>query len=504
MESQISSDVEKSILDMPEDEKALGGHPPLLTVLYLSIGPLVQQIINALYSLIDTIYVAKALGQDGVEVYGAVFVVEFFAIAIAQFLSAGLSVRLSYLIGTRNVDECSQLYVDFLRLSIIFGILIPCCVLPITKPFVKWFGANESLSERCFQYMIPHSGLCLFNNFFMTCCGVLQATGRSITYAIVQVAAFVINIGCIDPIFLFVLKLPIWCASLATVLSQGIVGTTLIIMFFTGKFDISPKGKMFFSKFSKETSPALRLGLSTLVENLSLSLPLLLLQKYFNSAATEIHEYDNCITSWAIVEKLYLLIGGVCIGFSQGFLPAATYAYGARQYRRYTRLMLHSLWLSTLWSTVFSAVVILFPRQIVSFWSTDKHFQDIAVQIVPVLFYTALTLGIQYVVPCALQSMLRVFLSTTLSVLTLLLPMPVFSTILYFTGDGKKNPRRMMFTYTFNDVYAVILCFLFAVVPIYKLLKLKDGEANFDSKEKNGNYETLNGESLISQNSYTA
>ena len=88
----------------PEEEKNLGVHSPLKTIFFLSIGPLISNVAAALHSLIDSIYVAYALGEQGAAVFGAIFIVEFIAFAIGKFLATSLSVRLSYLFGKKNKE----------------------------------------------------------------------------------------------------------------------------------------------------------------------------------------------------------------------------------------------------------------------------------------------------------------------------------------------------------------------------------------------------------------
>ena len=182
----------------------------------------------------------------------------------------------------------------------------------------------------------------------MISCGVIQAEGQSIKFAIMQCLAFALHIGFFDPVFLFGLHLPTWSASLATVLSQGIVGIGITIAVFRKKFILCPNFGMFFKSFSSETRHALITGISTLVENLSLTFPVMLMQKYVNLSSARIGKYKEVLEVWAINEKLYMIIGGICVGFSQGYLMAASYSIGAHRYKRFFHLTLHCLWLSTL------------------------------------------------------------------------------------------------------------------------------------------------------------
>jgi Na+-driven multidrug efflux pump len=459
-----------------KERERLGGKHPLKTIILLSIGPLVTQLVASIQSFIDSLYVAKAIGSKGIEVFGAVYVVEFLGQAFAQFLMAGLSIRLSYLYGAKLLTECSQLYVDFLRLGAIFGIILPCTILPVTRPIVEWFGADEELSEMCFQYMIPNTCLSVFFMVYLISCGVIQAEGKSIVFAGLQCIAFVFSVFLFDPLFLFGFKTGTYGASLATVLSQGLVGAGVTIATFNGKFIPKPTLRMFIEPFTEETKHALKMGISTLVENLSLTFPTMLMQKFVNMAAQRIGKYNEVLVVWAINEKLYLIIGGICIGFAQGYLMSASFAAGARLFKRFFSLTLHALWISTLTSTLLSLVIVFAPRTISKPWTEDPSILDVSENMLPIMFYTSFTLGLQYIAPAALQALKKVKRATILCFVTLLIPMPLFSTILYFTGDGKTNPARIFYTYTCNDMFAVLCCGIFIAVPIYKIWKLPENE----------------------------
>ena len=106
------------------------------------------------------------------------------------------------------------------------------------------------------------------------------------------------------------LKTDIWGASLATVISQGIVGLVLVILIFMGKYTIKPKMIMFCRKFSPESWASLKIGFASLVSNFTVSLPEILLQKFLNMAATAVGEYETVIKVWGVIEKLYQFVGG--------------------------------------------------------------------------------------------------------------------------------------------------------------------------------------------------
>ena len=262
-----------------EEDKRLGSRNPITTVFALSVGPLISQLCQSFYGVIDSFWVAKALESSDIAVFGAVFVVEFISLSVSQYLFTSLTARIAYLESIHLQSEINQLYVDFLRVGLILGIIVPCIVLPITKPLVIWFGASQELAANCLLYMWPTCGACFFNYVYMMNSAIVQAQGRSTLFGIIQLSAFILNVGVFDPLFLLGFKTKMWGASAATIIAQAFVGITLTIIIFLGKLTIHPTLSLFLKKFSSHTLPALEVGFSSLIANISTTLPTLFPKK---------------------------------------------------------------------------------------------------------------------------------------------------------------------------------------------------------------------------------
>ena len=485
----LLSSYESNYIDDGETER-LGKKPVLQTVLSSSVGPLISQMIIAFYGIVNSLWIAKSIGDDGTAVLGAVFIVEFVATALAEYLMTCITLRASFCFGEQQGSKVAQLYVDFIRIALFLGIITPLIVLPITKPLVHWFGASDKLSNLCLQYMIPSTSACFLNFIYQMNLGLLEAQGHSILFGIIQIISFAMNIGFLA-ITLLWLKLPIWGASLSIISSQAIPGIILLFIFFNGTFSIKPELKMFFKSFSDQTLPALKIGISSLIVAVSYTIPLILMQKYVNSAATRIGIYDYTIQVWAIIEKVYAIVSGICIGFNFGFVPVASYAYGAKLWDRVKMSSLHMLWVSTLCSVLVSIVLLIWPDKIASIWNNDPTFLYWAKKMIPRVFYACPFIPIQYMVPGLLQSMQMVLDATILSIVTLLIPYPLFSSILYFTNDT--DPARVFYTYAIADCFSFIVCSILIAKAFRKLKQIANYQDNFfshDRQRRHSNHES--------------
>lgn len=445
------------------EEKRLGSRSPLLTIILLAIGPFISQTVQALYGIVNLFWVSKGIGSKGIEVFGAIYIIDYIPTAISDYLMSSIDIQLSYLFGQNNFDECAQLFIDFIRISLCFSLLMPPIILSITRPVVEWFGASKEISKMCFDYVLPSSCGSFFSFSFMCICGLLQSEGHSTVFGIAQSTTLLLNMALFCPLFLLVFKFGIWGASLATVISEFLVSLIFVIFIFKGKFTVKPKMSMFFKKFSSETFNALKIGLASLLTYFAIAIPEILLQKYLFTAAIHIDKYDAVIKVWGVIEKLFQFIGGANDSVMMSFLPSASFAFGANRFNRIIRLFFHSIWILVTINVLYSLIMVFFPRQICSIWDDDPDFLNLCGEMIPIVFYVTFLMPLEFIVPSAFQATQKAFLSTVIALITQIVPFPLFSTILYFTN--KNDPVRLMWTYALGDVFSFTICFI-SVTPL--------------------------------------
>jgi Na+-driven multidrug efflux pump len=238
---------------------------------------------------------------------------------------------------------------------------------------------------------------------------------------------------------------------------------------------------MFVSKATPETLTGLKVGLPSFISNMSYSLPLVLTQKYLNMAATAVGAYETVVAVWAVTQKLETLALGISIAFSNAYVPAASYSHGAKRLNRALWLFIHATWIGTLLSSMIAAVIVFAPGEVALIWSSDKSFATWCSESLPKAFYSSPLVGYHYTGSALLQALHFVGRASLLGVFTMLLPWPIFSSILYFTG--KSDPARIFWIYVLNDVFATIVTSLFLIKPIRMLLAAPP-DVRFEDREE--------------------
>jgi len=468
------SDVDKTeVGEFDEEHMRLGGRKAFITLMHLSTGPLVSQISAALYSIADQIWVARTIGDVGMAAISAFTILDTFSRAFGFFLSVAASSRISALMGEGKGSLASRILVDLLRIALLCGIIIPLIFIPVAKPMARWFGADEGLVNMGYEYILPCLSFAFIQCIFQLLCGVLQAEGRTMMFGVVQVCASLLNVIVFDPLFLLFTDMGLKGASIATIVSESTMMLILLIMFINGKFSTRIESKYLFMKPAVDTWPAVKVGLSMLIANLSVAVPDVIMRKYIGSIVEGTTEFNDVMAAFNAFGRIFLIENAVMVAFTMGMLPAASYAFAAERYKRVMLLFFHATWVTLIWSLFNEIMCVFFSFYVVRIFSTTPSFVKWAGEMVRAANYMILFTPTQYLVTTLLQSLGMGLTASIFGISTQLIPIPMFGTILFFTN--KTDIIRLMKAYTCNDALSLLISLLFLISPMKMLMgKIKE------------------------------
>ena len=467
----------------PENEDdehyRLGGKPPLRTILSLLAGPLISQITNAFYGIVDSLYISKFVGAYGLTVVSSCYVLDNIAIAFGTFLNIATSSRISYLYGSGRADEAPQVLADLMRVALIIGILIPAILLPCTKPMLMWLSGDENIAHDGLIYVLPHMCCSFSATLYLCVLGVCEGEGRTWTFGFCQLSSLIANMGIWAPLFLIGLNTGVWGSSLALVLSEFVPMVAIVICLFCGKFSTRLNWRLFINKFNPESYNALLVAISALLMNFSTIIPAVFLQKYVSNAAKAIGQYNDVLALWNVLQKLYNLAICVVLAFNTAYLPPTSYAFGAGRFKRIWHLSVHAFWIMCVWTGFVSIIMCTIPDKLASLWGNTEAMEYWARKIIPNNFYTMILCPMRMLTASFLQAIKKPMLAGLVSVLTSLLPLPIFATIFYHFN--KENPGGIFKCYIVNDCWSFVVSICFALVPMYRMIKSHQDRQELDA-----------------------
>lgn len=469
----------------PEDLR-LGGSKPLKTIFKLSVGPLLSQVTNGLYGVITTIWISKACGDDGLSAVSTMNAFDGIGRGFGFFLAIAAATQVSFLYGKGKSQEAGQIIADLIRLSFVCGAIVAAILLPILKPCAKWFGADDHIVDLGFKYMEPLSIFAFNTCLFLAAGGCLQGEGRTFLFGMSNVLCLFLNMVLFNPIFLFVFKTGIIGASSATVLSEFIPGIIILILFYCHKFGVKPELKQLLKKFSPNTWLALKVGTSSLIAQLSICVPSIMVRKYIGMACNnDPQSFADAMAGFNAAIRICNLTHSIFNAISQAFIPAASYAFAAKRYKRYLKLTVHIFWLMLSWGAVTCILTWAIPRTLSKMFSTGEGYLKYAEKMVAYNNALGPISGVKLNAQSMLQAIQMGPRATILSFINNFVTIVFLVLALYYSNphDG----ARIIWCYPLSHLMSCFISLFFLWKPIKNIIRLskeEDMEEDYIRRER--------------------
>ena len=235
---------------MEKEENILGKEKIGKLIKKFSIPCIISLLVNSLYNIVDQIFIGWGVGVLGNGATNIVFPLTMVCLAFALMFGDGGSAYLSLKLGEKKKEEASKGVGNSITLSVIVAITLCLGILIFLPQLLNLFGCTEALRDYALQYgFIIAIGL-PFMIIGSTLNSIIRADGNPQYAMTSMVAGAVLNI-ILDPIFIFVFKMGVAGAAIATVISQ--IATFIMNIMYIKKFKSIEINK---NKFKLELSVA--------------------------------------------------------------------------------------------------------------------------------------------------------------------------------------------------------------------------------------------------------
>jgi Na+-driven multidrug efflux pump len=176
------------------------------------------------------------------------------------------------------------------------------------------------------------------------------------------------------------------------------------------------------------------------------------------------------MAAWNVVDRVYIFVVCISLGMNQGLLPAASYAFGSGRLNRLLRLSLVTVAMGTAWAVTCCTLIMAIPTHIAGIWGNGEGFKAVCAKMLFRGFVTCWLNQCQLTLTAMLQAMKMILLSVIASILMLMVPLPIFASVLYVTG-GKSEPERLVWAYVANDGWGFVIVVIICLCKLRFLLK---------------------------------
>lgn len=351
---------------MQNDKNFLGTAPIGKLLLKLSIPTVIAQLINMLYNVVDRIYIGHIPGEGSLALTGVGVCMPIIMIvtAFAALISSGGAPRASICMGKQDNKSAEQILGNCFSLQIVVSIVLTVVLLIWNKDLLMAFGASKNTLGYATDYMHIYALGTLFVQLTLGMNAFITAQGFTTTSMVSVLIGAICNIT-LDPVFIFVFNMGVKGAALATVLSQAI-STTWVVVFLSGKKTQLHLLKKYMDLKPKIFLPCVALGLATFIMQASESV----VTVCFNSSLLH-YGGDIAVGAMTILTSVMQFAMLPLQGIAQGSQPIASYNYGAKNADRVKKTFRLLVITCLTYSTLLWAAVQIIPKVFVSIFTSD-------------------------------------------------------------------------------------------------------------------------------------
>ena len=328
-------------------------------MLKFSIPCIMSLLVSSLYNIVDQIFIGNSeLSALGNAATGVVFPVFIIAQAFAWCFGDGCAAFLNICQGKNDSENAHKAIGASITMAFLSGVAMVAIIYSFKTPILTLFGASENTIAYAIEYldvvlaMIPIFILCNMMN------SVIRADGSPTWAMLSMLTGAVINI-ILDPVFIFVFRMGMTGAALATVIGQAATFImTLIYFTHTKTFKLTKNS--FLPKISS-VKEVISLGFSTFITQLA---------KY--GALTKFGA-DIPIAIIGIQSKVFTVVINLVVGIVLGCQPIISFNMGAKKYDRVKELYKKIILCAIIIGISFTALFQLAPEFVISLFGTPSN-----------------------------------------------------------------------------------------------------------------------------------
>jgi putative MATE family efflux protein len=331
----------------------------------LSIPATIGMLVNALYNLVDTIFIGQGVGADAIGGLAIAFPIQMIIMSIAFMVGIGAASAISRSLGEKEEEKANSLAGNAYLLSIILSGIFVLIGLFKTDALLYLFGATDTLLGYARDYIqIIFIGSIPFA-FVMTSNNIIRSEGNAKESMIIMVIGTGLNI-ILDPIFIFICHMGIRGAALATIISQFVSFLYVLHYLRSGKSHLKVKFHHLIPHVKMQIE-ILKIGLPAFVRQIGGSF----LAIFLNNALGT-YGGDVAISAFGIVNRLIMFIFMPMFGVVQGLQPIAGYNYGARRYKQIRQVVVLSVKTLGIYATVGWFILLISGPKVGIIFTQDK------------------------------------------------------------------------------------------------------------------------------------
>lgn len=392
-------------------------------VFSMSLPIIISMLVQALYNIVDSIFVA-GISQQALLAVSLCYPIQTIMVAIACGLAAGFNTVLAGYLGEKNFKMADATLTHGIYLSLLCAVIFAIFGLTCAEWFLHFFTVDTEVIAMGASY-IRICTLFSFGVFVqITYERIMQATGNVIYNMILQGAGALINI-ILDPVLIYGYfgfpQLGVAGAAIATVIGQlAAMGIGILLVRCKVR---ELHVKLFPVSFSALITRKI----------LVIAIPSMLMQSVLSFMTVFMNMILSAFSAMAIsvfsvYYKLQQFVFMAVSGMTNALIPIIAYNHGAKRYDRIIQAADFSLLLAAGIMLCGTILFELFPKELLTMFNADSEMYAIGIPALRIISISFIAAGLTMVICSILQAL---NLAGASLVLTLLRQMVILLPLTY-------------------------------------------------------------------------
>ena len=446
---------------MPEENIMQRERIPSL-VMKMSLPMMLSMLIQALYNVVDSVFVAR-VSEAALTAVSLAFPLQNLMIAVAIGTAVGVNSLIARRLGEGKYEDANKAADTGIFLSFMSYIAFALIGIFLTKPFFMLFTSDAELLKLSDGY----ASICLILSFGIfidiTCERIIQATGDTIKTMFTQGAGAITNI-ILDPIFIFGFGMGVYGAAVATVIGQ-MVSMVLAIYFVR-------KNKFVHIRF-RQIKPSMQItkeiyqvGLPTIIMNSVGTIMVSLLNGILISFSA------LAVSVFGVYFKLQSFVFMPVFGLNNGLIPILGFNYGARNKTRMIHTMKFGLLIAMSVMILGTLLFQLAPAFLLSLFNASDAMLAIGIPALRIISLCFIPASISIILIASFQATGFGVASMMVSIIRQLL---VLCPVAYILGNVI-GVNGVWYAFLIAELFGLCFSFLFFIHVYRKKIKMLDNK----------------------------
>ena len=458
--------------DNLKQENKMGVMPINKLLLSMSLPMMVSMLVQALYNIVDSIFVSQ-ISEYALRAVSLAFPIQTLMIAVAVGTAVGINAFLSKTLGEKNFEKANKVATNGIFIELLSYILFALIGIFVSRPF---FASQTTIPE-VREYGVTYLTICCtagIGVFMQTCFErLLQSTGKTFYTMITQGTGAVVNL-ILDPILIFgyfgLPKMGVAGAAAATVIGQMIAACLAIFFNFKCNKEVHisfrnfrPNGHLILNIY-KVGAPSIVVQAIGSVMTYGMNLILA--------------SFGAAQTVFGVYFKLQSFIFMPVFGLNNGMVPIIAYNYGAGKRDRVVNTMKTAVKYGVAIMLVGLAIMEIFPAQLIGFFNATPELLEIGVPALRTICLSFVFAGFCIVVGSVFQALGNGIYSMIVSVARQLCVLLPVAYLLSLSG----NVNMIWWSFPIAELMSVAMSAFF-LRKIYKGVISHIGEHHGEAQE---------------------